>query len=154
MNTLSIFNPALTSDLFDVFDEAMNVKYSKSVNQKLPAVDIAETKDSYLLEMELSGLSENDIELSIKERVLTIGTKKQDKKEPDEKSENQKSDNKSESKRYLLKERKNLSFTRSFTLPENINSENVSANFVNGLLTIVVPKKPEAEQKRILINVA
>ena len=98
--------------------------------------------------MELCGLTENDIELSIKERVLSIGTKK-----AEEKSVEKQTANKDE-KHYLLKERKSVSFNRSFTLPQNIDSEKVSANFVNGLLTITVQKKPEAEQKRILINVA
>lgn len=148
MNTLSIFNPVLSSDLFDLFDDAIGCSFPKSKNHTMPAVDIAETKDSYVLEMELCGLTENDIELSIKERVLSIGTKK-----AEEKSVEKQTANKDE-KHYLLKERKSISFNRSFTLPQNIDSEKVSANFVNGLLTITVQKKPEAEQKRILINVA
>ena len=160
MNTLSIFNPQFSSDLFDLFDETMNCNFPKTNNAKLPAVDVLETKDNYILEMELCGLSENDIDLSIKDQVLSIGTKKSDEKEV---VTNQNStENKSveetkggtEEKKYLLKERRKISFNRKFTLSQNVDVEKVSAKFVNGLLTIQVPKKPEAELKRIQINVA
>jgi len=160
MNTLSIFNPKFSSDLFDLFDEALNTTYSSSKTDRVPPVDIIETKDNFLLEMELCGLSENDIELSIKDRVLTIGTKKTEKnanpaeKPAEENNQRTNSDENSEEKRYLLRERKDLSFTRKFTLSQNVDVENVSAKFVNGLLTVQVPKKPESELKRIQINVA
>ena len=161
MSTLSIFNPDFSSDLFDFFHEAANYRPTRNVN--LPSVDIIETKDNYTFEMELCGLSENDIELSIKERVLTVESKKKEKEnnKADENSTNDnrkllenKSENKEMGKRYLLNERRKYSFKRQFTLPQDVDVENVSANFMNGLLTISVPKKPEAELKHIKINVA
>ena len=156
MNTLSIFNPKFSSDLFDLFDETVNATYPTARTNRIPPVDIIETKDNFLLEMELCGMSENDIELNVKDRVLTIGTKKAEKnanlaEKPAE--ENIQGGN-PEEKKYLLRERKVISFTRKFTLPQNVDVENVSAKFVNGLLTVQVPKKPESELKRIQINVA
>ena len=156
MNTLSIFNPKFSSDLFDLFDETVNATYPTARTNRIPPVDIIETKDNFLLEMELCGLSENDIDLNVKDRVLTIGTKKAEKnanlaEKPAE--ENIQGGN-PEEKKYLLRERKVISFTRKFTLPQNVDVENVSAKFVNGLLTVQVPKKPESELKRIQINVA
>lgn len=153
MSTLSIFNP-----LFDLFDEALISDYPTAKNNRFPPVDIIETKDNYTLEMELSGLSENDIELSIKERILSIGTKSSENKSeikanPVEEKTVANGD-KSEEKRYLLRERKNYSFNRKFTLSQDADVENVSAKFTNGLLTICIPKKPEAELKHIQINVA
>ena len=156
MNTLSIFNPKFSSDLFDLFDETVHASYPTARTNRIPPVDIIETNDNFLLEMELCGLSENDIDLNVKDRVLTIGTKKAEKNaNPAEKpaEENIKGGN-LEEKKYLLRERKVISFTRKFTLPQNVDVENVSAKFVNGLLTVQVPKKPESELKRIQINVA
>lgn len=156
MNTLSIFNPKFSSDLFDLFDETVNATYPTARTNRIPPVDIIETNDNFLLEMELCGLSENDIDLNVKDRVLTIGTKKAEKNaNPAEKpaEENIQGGN-LEEKKYLLRERKVISFTRKFTLPQNVDVENVSAKFVNGLLTVQVPKKPESELKRIQINVA
>lgn len=156
MNTLSIFNPKFSSDLFDLFDETVHATYPTARTNRIPPVDIIETKDNFLFEMELCGLSENDIDLNVKDRVLTIGTKKAEKNaNPAEKSaeENIQGGN-PEEKKYLLRERKVISFTRKFTLPQNVDVENVSAKFVNGLLTVQVPKKPESELKRIQINVA
>ena len=154
MSTLSIFNPDFSSDLFDFFNEAANYRPARNVN--LPSVDIIETKDNYTFEMELCGLSENDVELSIKERVLTVESKKKEtvNNKDDKKLLENKSENKEMEKRYLLSERRKYSFKRQFTLPQNVDVENVSANFMNGLLTISVPKKPEAELKHIKINVA
>lgn len=154
MSTLSIFNPDFSSDLFDFFNEAANYRPTRNVN--LPSVDIIETKDNYTFEMELCGLSENDVELSIKERVLTVESKKKEtvNNKDDKKLLENKSENKEMEKRYLLSERRKYSFKRQFTLPQNVDVENVSANFVNGLLTISVPKKPESELKHIKINVA
>ena len=154
MSTLSIFNPDFSSDLFDFFNEAANYRPARNVN--LPSVDIIETKDNYTFEMELCGLSENDVELSIKERVLTVESKKKEtvNNKDDKKLLENKSENKEMEKRYLLSERRKYSFKRQFTLPQNVDVENVSANFVNGLLTISVPKKPEAELKHIKITVA
>lgn len=154
MSTLSIFNPDFSSDLFDFFNEAANYRPTRNVN--LPSVDIIETKDNYTFEMELCGLSENDVELSIKERVLTVESKKKEtvNNKDDKKLLENKSENKEMEKRYLLSERRKYSFKRQFTLPQNVDVENVSANFANGLLTISVPKKPEAELKHIKINVA
>ena len=154
MSTLSIFNPDFSSDLFDFFNEAANYRPTRNVN--LPSVDIIETKDNYTFEMELCGLSENDVELSIKERVLTVESKKKEtvNNKDDKKLLENKSENKEMEKRYLLSERRKYSFKRQFTLPQDVDVENVSANFANGLLTISVPKKPEAELKHIKINVA
>ena len=156
MNTLSIFNPQFSSDLFDLFDESVHATYPTTRTNRIPPVDIIETNDNFLLEMELCGLSENDIDLNVKDRVLTIGTKKAEKNaNPAEKpAEENIQGGKPEEKKYLLRERKVISFTRKFTLPQNVDVENVSAKFVNGLLTVQVPKKPESELKRIQINVA
>lgn len=150
MNTLSFFNPRFTSDLFDVIDRNFNdYGYGENGKSAMPRVDVSEKKDSYVLEMELPGYTENDVELDLKDRVLTISSKLKDAK----KAEKEEKKEAAESV-YLIKERRNTTFSRSFTMPEDIDHENVTASFKNGLLTVVIPRKAEAQTKRIMISVA
>jgi HSP20 family protein len=150
MNTLSFFNPRFTSDLFDVIDRNFNdYGYGENGKSAMPRVDVSEKKDSYVLEMELPGYTENDVELDLKDRVLTISSKLKDAK----KAEKEEKKEAAESV-YLIKERRNSTFSRSFTMPEDIDQEKVSAAFKNGLLTVIIPRKAEAQTKRIMISVA
>ncbi len=150
MNTLSFFNPRFTSDLFDVIDRNFNdYGYGENGKSAMPRVDVSEKKDSYVLEMELPGYTENDVELDLKDRVLTISSKLKDAK----KAEKEEKKEAAESV-YLIKERRNTTFSRSFTMPEDIDHEKVTASFKNGLLTVVIPRKAEAQTKRIMISVA
>lgn len=145
MNTLSFFNPRFTSDLFDVIDRNFSdLGYSYPEKTMVPKVDVRETKDKYVLEMELPGCTENDVAIDLKDRVLSISSKKE------ENAKEEKKDNKEETS-WLIKERVSSKFARNFTLPEDIDSENVSANFKNGLLTIDIPRKAETKARRIEI---
>ncbi|WP_428770911.1 Hsp20/alpha crystallin family protein [Treponema sp. HNW] len=139
MNTLSFFNPRFTSDLFDVIDRNFSGTENSS-KCSLPRVDVRETKDEYLLDMELPGSSEKDVEINLKDRILSISSVKEDKKE--EKLDGE----------WLIKERVSKSFSRSFTLPEDIDSEKVSAGFKNGLLTISIPRRAQAKARTIAIT--
>lgn len=113
-----------------------------------PKVDVKEEKDSYTLEMELPGRSENDVNIELDHDNLTISSKieeKEDKKE--EKKENKDC-------KWILKERRTSSFTRRFTLPSDVNTESITANFKNGILTVNMQKKAIAAPKKILIESA
>ena len=150
MNTLSFFNPRFTSDLFDVIDRNFSdYSYGENGKSAMPRVDVCEKKDSYVLEMELPGYTENDVELDLKDRVLTIASKMKDAKKAEKEEKKEAAENV-----YLVKERRNTNFTRSFTMPEDIDQEKVTAAFKNGLLTIVIPRKAETQSKRIMISVA
>lgn len=142
MNTLSIFNPAFASDLFDAFDRDF---YLPAASGFSPKVDVRETAEAYLLDMDLPGRSESDVELSLKDRVLTISSVKEAVKE------DTKADSKAE---YLIRERRETPFVRRFTLPQDIDSEKVEANFRNGVLSVKVPRKPESQPRQILIKSA
>lgn len=142
MNTLSIFNPAFASDVFDAFDRGFG--YNAPVNAS-PRVDVRETVEAYLIDMDLPGYSESDIELSLKDRVLTIASAVNASK--GEKKEETKVE-------YLIHERRENRFARRFTLPNDIDAEKVEANFRNGVLTVSVPRKPETQPRQILIKTA
>lgn len=147
MNTLSFFNPRFTSDLFDVIDRNFSdIASAGETHLASPRVDVSETKDNYALEMELPGYTENDVEINLKNRVLTIASI-QSKDAQDKKAEKADQD-----KTYLIKERRTCQFNRSFTLPEDIDSEGVAASFKNGLLTITIPRRAETKAMRIAIS--
>ena len=102
-----------------------------------PKVDVAEDPAAYKLTAELPGLTEKDIELSVVDGMLTLKGEKQQEKEE-------------KNKQYWLNERTYGSFQRTFALPESVDPEKVDAKFAKGVLTIMLPKKPEvvkAEKK-------
>ena len=138
MNELSLIN-SLFNDVFDT--SAMC--YSKAA---APRVDIEEDEKSYTLEMKLPGRSEKDVEIELDQNNLKIASAKTDAKE--EKKEEKKAG------KYILKERRTSSFERHFVLPKDVDTENVSANFKNGILTIYMQKKASEAPKKIAIKAA
>ncbi len=165
MNTF--FNPRFTSEIFDAIDRnfsGMNT-FPESPKKFIPKVDIREAKESYIIDMELAGFSENDVEIELKDRELSIFSKREKtcchKTEKTDTEENISEPEKEVAPksdrpefRWLVKERGfgTKRFYRSFKLPEDIDEENVSANFKNGLLTISVPKKSEVKTRKIAIG--
>ena len=145
MNTLSFFNPRFTSDLFDVIDRNFSDMDNFGCRTYAPKVDVQATKESYELEMELPGLTEKDVTIDLKDREITIASVDDAKEEKKEAKEEVKAT-------YLVKERVATHFSRSFTLPDDIDSAGVNAKFQNGLLTITIPRKAENKARRIAIS--
>ena len=104
-----------------------------------PSVDIFENKDQIVLEAELPGMKPEDVNISVENNVLTIhGERKFEKKD--------------ENDNFHRVERSYGSFTRSFTLPPTVSSENVEATFDNGVLRLALAKREEAKPRRIEIR--
>jgi HSP20 family protein len=104
-----------------------------------PPVDITEGEDHYLVSAELPGVRKDDITVELQEGVLSIrGEKKSEREETQEKG------------RWL--ERSFGTFSRSFTLPSDANSERVDARFEDGVLRLRIDKKPEAKPKTIAVK--
>ena len=97
-----------------------------------PAVNILETKDEFRIEVAAPGLNKDDFKINLDNNELTISANKEISKE--EKDET-----------YTRREFGCSSFTRSFTLPETVHGEKISASHKDGILTIHVPKKEEAK---------
>lgn len=105
-----------------------------------PRVDVRETKDNFQIDAEIPGIKRDDVEINIDNHVLTIqGQTKQEKKE--------------EGEEYHRVERYYGSFSRSFSLPENVDEEKIEASFKDGLLTLTVPKTEKAKPKSIEVKV-
>src|SRR5919198_1184765 len=104
-----------------------------------PNVDIYENKDEIILEAELPGMNREDFELTIENNVLTLRGERRFEKKDD-------SDN------YHRVERSYGSFTRSFTLPQTVSPENVTAEYNNGVLRVTLPKREETKARRIQVT--
>ena len=105
-----------------------------------PPVDVYEDEHSVNLKIEVPGVDERDLDVRIGNNVLTVHGER--KFEKDEKEEN-----------YRRVERQYGSFTRTFTLPSTVETENISANYDKGVLKIKLAKKAEAKPKQIKVNI-
>jgi HSP20 family protein len=105
-----------------------------------PAVDVYEDEHNVTLKIEVPGIEEKDIDVRIENNTLTVHGERKFEKE--EKEEN-----------FRRVERRYGSFTRSFTLPNTVDSDKVSANYDKGVLKITLAKKAEAKPKQIKVNV-
>jgi HSP20 family protein len=105
-----------------------------------PAVDIYETENELVVKADLPDVNEKDLDVRIENNTLTIrGERKFEKKVEEE--------------NYLRVERTYGSFSRSFSLPNTVNSEAIKAEYKNGVLTVELPKRAESKPKQIKVNV-
>ena len=116
---------------FDLFDDFFKDDFFTKKDTSLMKTDIKETKDNYLIEMDLPGYDKDNINLSLKDGYLSISAKV-------EKEENQ-----NDEEKYVRKERFYGECSRSFYVGDNLTEEDISAEFKNGILKITVPKKEE-----------
>src|SRR6201993_391138 len=105
-----------------------------------PPVDVYEDEHNVTLKIEVPGIEEKNIDVRVENNTLTVHGER--KFEKDEKEEN-----------YRRVERQYGSFTRTFTLPNTVDMENVSANYDKGVLKIKLAKKAEAKPKQIKVNI-
>ncbi len=106
-----------------------------------PAVDVEESADEVTLAAELPGMLEEDVHVEIENNILTVrGEKREEREEGDEK------------RRYHVWERRYGSFQRTFTLPRSVQTDAIQAEFKNGVLTVRMPKTPDAKSRSIQIT--
>jgi HSP20 family protein len=106
----------------------------------VPRVEVSETDDAFIVDAELPGMGEKDIELTLEDNVLTIKGEK--KKEEETKKKN-----------YYVSERSYGRFQRSLQLGPDIDADNVQASFKKGVLTVTVPKIESAKSKARAIDI-
>lgn len=135
-----VFGAPLTGLINDIlntngFGDALK---AETAHLSRPAVNIIEQKDGYRLEVAAPGLSKEDFKINVEKDELTISAKKEWNKEEGEKT--------------IRKEFHYYEFTRSFTLPETVNVENIAAAYENGVLRITLPLKEVAqvETKKVI----
>jgi HSP20 family protein len=152
MKTMTMYRPNTIQNALGDFDRYFESFFGDSILapaarmlSQLPAVDIKETENAYILDMDLPGYDENNIEVHVDGSSLTI-TSKQEEEKKGKDDEN--------GGTYILRERRVSSFSRSFKLPENADPEAVSASFKNGILNLQIKKRSEAQKRTIQISVA
>jgi HSP20 family protein len=104
-----------------------------------PAIDLLERDDSLVLKADLPGLTEDDVQLEVRDNVLTI-------------SGERRSDVEDKKNGYYRVERSFGRFSRSLTLPEGVDAEQIAAKFENGVLEVTIPKPEERQPRRITIG--
>ena len=105
----------------------------------LPAVEMFEKEDRFIVKAELPGMKEEDIDISVTDDTLTIkGEKKSESEVKDED--------------YCFCERSYGSFFRSIALPSNVDAKKIEANFDDGVLEVNLPKMPEVKPKKITVK--
>jgi HSP20 family protein len=120
------FNPSVFDDFFKPWNEWFSDR--KGVISTVPAVNVTESDGKYQVMLAAPGLKKEDFHIDIDGNLITISA--ETKSEKEEKEE-----------QFTRKEYNYTSFSRTFTLPENINKESVEAKYENGELKLVLPKK-------------
>ena len=127
----------------DLFDESVGrarAVPSATAGVWLPAVDILESKDAYLIRAELPGMKKEDFKLEVNEGTLTL-------------SGERKPEVLTNGVEYHRSERVNGRFSRSFYLPQTVKQDGIKATYRDGILEIHVPKVEEAKPRQISISV-
>jgi HSP20 family protein len=107
--------------------------------QFVPAFEVKETKDAFLFKADLPGVEEKDLDVTVTEDRITVSGKRE-------------SEQRNEGERYFTYERQYGAFSRSFTLPEGVNADEVHAELKDGVLSLRLPKRPESQPRRITIG--
>lgn len=133
--------PVVPKRFSDMIDEFFNESLTKTAGNGsfLPGIDIIENDTHFMVNVNLPGMNKEDIKLDLDDRVLTIsGERKQETEDKNAK--------------YHLIETRYGSFSRSFTLPENINNESIQAVYENGVLKLSIEKVEKKVSKQIEVK--
>ena len=105
----------------------------------VPAFEVKETQDAFVFKADLPGVQDKDLDISLTgDRLVVSGKRESEKRE--------------ENERYFAYERNFGSFSRAFTLPGGVDADHISADLKDGVLNLVLPKKPEVQPKRIKVG--
>jgi HSP20 family protein len=146
MTTIARFEPfrgftTLQDQVNRLFNESFRTSGEESaLTAWAPAVDIYETPNELVVKADLPDVSEKDIDIRVENNLLTIrGERKVEKSVSEE--------------NFLRVERTYGSFSRSFSLPNTVNSEAIGADYKNGVLTVTLPKREESKPRQVKVNV-
>jgi HSP20 family protein len=141
--TRSLMTPSLFNDFFKPWNEWFENGDLLERIFTAPAVNVTESADHYTVSLAAPGLTKDDFNISIEGSMLTISSEKEENKE-------EKDD------KFTRKEYSYSSFSRSFTLPEDVRQDNIDARYENGVLNIKLLRKEEAKKltasKRIAVK--
>jgi HSP20 family protein len=126
--------------LFNTFFDAPNGQSGGSPNRRwIPAMDLVETADHYVLRADLPGLSDEDVNVQLEDNVLTVSGERQ-------------AERKSEEEGYHRLERAVGAFSRSLTLPDGVDPDSIHASFARGVLEVTIPKPEQKKPRQVRIK--
>ncbi len=129
------YNPSLVQIFDNIFENHLSEHQYHKSSSFLPSVDVIETEKIYEIQAAIPGIKKEDFKIEIDKKLLTLsGERKLEKEE--------------NTKLYKSIETKYGKFTRNFTLPENVDTDNIEANYDNGILTITIPKSDIVHTKK------
>lgn len=121
------------------WDPFRDTEFPEFQSAFIPSFDIKETAKGYVFTADLPGVKQEDLDINLTGSRLTISGKRE-------------SDEKTEGENHFISERSFGSFSRTFSLPEGVDGGSVGAELRNGVLTLMVPKMPEIQPKKISIK--
>ncbi len=127
-NYPSVFDRFFNNDVFDYANRS-----SLNARSTMPSVNIKEGDDGFSIDFAAPGFSKEDFKIELNQKVLTVSSEM--KTEERAKSENE---------RYSCQEFRYASFSRSFSLPEDVDDEKIDAKYQNGILSVVIPKREKS----------
>ena len=124
--------PAIFEDFFKPWNEIMDFNgWGKAMT--VPAVNITDNRDAYKVSLAVPGLKKDDFKIDVDGNILTISSEKEE-------------NNEEKDARFTRREYSYSSFSRSFTLPEEVNREKIEATYEDGVLKLNLPKKEEVKK--------
>ena len=120
------FRPFYMPNFFD--DDFLPMLSNRT--SSMPSVNIREDENNYNLDLAVPGINKDDLKIDINEDVLTVSSENKSEKEENKDG-------------YKRKEFSYSSFCRSFYIPENVNRDNIEANYKDGVLSVFLPKQKE-----------
>jgi HSP20 family protein len=125
--------PSVFDDFFKPWNEWFDNGGTWGRIMNIPAVNITETKDDYKVSLAVPGMKKEDFNIDVDGNMLTISSEKEENMEEKD-------------KKFTRKEYNYSSFSRTFTLPDEINKEKIEAKYEDGVLKVVLPRKEEAKK--------
>ena len=128
--------PSLSSWVDSFLENGMGTGFLSNFNTgiTLPAVNIKENAEEYVLELAIPGMKKSDFNLDVDNKVLSISCELE-------------TEDESSNEGYTRREFGYSSFKRTFTLPDTVESDKVKATYKDGILNVILPKREEAKQK-------
>mgnify|MGYP003109552589 FL=1 len=141
MNLVRKNNP-LFSTIFEELFAENRLDIPNYENFSIPAINISEKNTIFVVEIVIPGISKNDVAIEVEENTLKVFSKVND-EVPTE-----------ETTKYLRKDFDLKNFERKFTLPQIIDTENINATHVDGILSISLPKKVEEKAVKKMVEIS
>ena len=131
---------SLQSEMNRLFNTVFDTPNAGATRRWVPAMDLVETDDAFVLRADLPGMTQDDVKLEVEDSVLTV-------------SGERKAEHEAQQEGFYRLERAFGAFSRTLTLPKGVQADAVTASFANGVLEVRIPKPEQTKPRRIEIAV-